>query len=198
MKTGPLLSSKEKKYASELARRALIYFLENKTHMPITEADIRECFGDKTCLLHSLGCFVSLHIDRNLRGCIGTIRSDEALFLNIVKNAVLAGFKDPRFAPITKSELEEAELEISVMGPLERCMDLTKIVVGKHGLVAKKDFYQGLLLPQVPVEWKWSHETFLKQTCLKAGLPSDAFRDPRVEFYTFEAWVFSEGEEEEE
>ncbi|HAZ11303.1 MAG: hypothetical protein A2X86_20505 [Bdellovibrionales bacterium GWA2_49_15] len=187
-----MLSAQEKKYSLALARRALQFFQENKAPLSITEQEIVEIFGDTSALLNSLGCFVSLHLERNLRGCIGTIRSDEALFVNIAKNAVLAGFHDPRFNPISKTEFANSTLEISVMGPLELCQDLTQIVVGKHGLVVKKDFYQGLLLPQVPVEWKWNRETFLKQTCLKAGLPSDAVRDPKVEFYTFEAVVFCE------
>ncbi len=192
METGAILSPQEKKYSLELARRALAFFLENATELVITEQDITGVFGEKTSLLHSLGCFVSLHLEHNLRGCIGTIRSDEALFLNIARNAVSAGFKDPRFNPISKTEFENSRLEISVMGPLELCRDLTKIVVGKHGLLVKKAFYQGLLLPQVPVEWRWNRETFLQHTCLKAGLASDAIHDPMVEFYTFEAMVFSE------
>ncbi|MBI2519092.1 MAG: AmmeMemoRadiSam system protein A [Bdellovibrio sp.] len=192
MEAKQLLSPEEKKYSLELARRSLKFYLDNKTPLPITEQDVIGVFGEKTPLLHSLGCFVSLHIEKKLRGCIGTIRSDEALFLNIANNAVLAGLKDPRFNPINKTDFVNSHLEISVMGQLELCRDLTQVVVGKHGLLVKKEFYQGLLLPQVPLEWKWNRETFLKQTCLKAGLPSDAVRDPMVEFYTFEALVFSE------
>lgn len=137
-----------------------------------------------------LGAFVTLKRQGQLRGCVGRLISEDPLFVTVGDMAEAAAFHDSRFLPLTLEEFPTLELEISVMGPITRCPDPSRIVVGKHGLIMRKGSRQGLLLPQVPVEWEWDRETFLAQTCQKAGLPPDAWHDPDTEIYWFEALVF--------
>ena len=135
------------------------------------------------------GAFVTLKRQGQLRGCIGRLISEEPLFVTVGDMAEAAAFHDSRFPPLSIEEFPALELEISVMGPITRCTDPSQIVVGKHGLIMRKGNRQGLLLPQVAVEWEWDRETFLAQTCHKAGLPPDAWHDPDTEIYWFEALV---------
>jgi AmmeMemoRadiSam system protein A len=105
-----------------------------------------------------------------------------------------ASVKDPRFSPITPGELKHITIEISVLSDFIKVNSLDEIVVGRDGLLIRKGFNSGLLLPQVPGEWGWDKETYLKQLCLKAGLPATAYRDKNAAFYRFTAFVFGEGE----
>ncbi len=138
--------------------------------------------------------FVTLKKHGDLRGCIGHVIAHVPLDECIRDVGKAAALEDPRFPPVKPSELDDIEIEVSVLTPLKRLDDVSKVEVGRHGLVMKQGFRQGLLLPQVPVEWGWDRETFLQQTCHKAGLPANCYKDPRTEIYTFEAIVFSEGE----
>jgi AmmeMemoRadiSam system protein A len=110
----------------------------------------------------------------------------------VIDVAKSAAVNDYRFNPVTQDELGKLEYEISVLTPLKKINDINEIEVGKHGLVMKKGFNSGLLLPQVATEYNWDRETFLKETCRKAGLPSDAWKDKSTEIYTFSAEVFGE------
>jgi hypothetical protein len=101
-----------------------------------------------------------------------------------------AAFRDPRFPPLTEDEFRRVEYEISILSPIEPCPDPERIEVGRHGLIMSRGARSGLLLPQVPVEWHWDRETFLGQTCFKAGLPRDAWKDPDTAIFWFEAEVF--------
>ncbi len=144
-------------------------------------------------LCHPAGAFVTLRTkDGDLRGCIGSIRAAELLYKAIVSSAISAAFRDPRFEPLQPGELELLDLEISVMGPIEPVTDFEEIMVGRDGLIISRGRYAGLLLPQVATEYEWDRETFLDQTCLKAGLPRGAWRatDCRVE--KFSAIIFGE------
>ncbi|NHZ45701.1 AmmeMemoRadiSam system protein A [Nitratidesulfovibrio liaohensis] len=148
-------------------------------------------------VLHrSLGAFVTFKKDGHLRGCIGSMVGDGPLYLTVARMARAAAFEDPRFPPVTAAEAPSLELDISVLGPLTRCPDPSLVRVGRHGLLVRQGYRSGVLLPQVPVEWGWDRETFLAQTCRKAGLPSDAWRDAwqdgRTELYWFEAEVFGD------
>lgn len=136
-----------------------------------------------------LGAFVTLKRHGQLRGCIGRLVSSEPLYVTVGEMAEAAAFHDSRFQPLTLPEFQDIEIEISVMGPITPCPDPTRIVIGRHGLIMRKGDRQGLLLPQVPVEWEWDRETFLAQTCRKAGLPPDAWHDPDTEIYWFEAYI---------
>lgn len=140
-------------------------------------------------LNEKLGAFVSLKRHGRLRGCIGRLVGTDSLYLTVGDMAEAAAFHDSRFPPLTLPEFQDTEIEISVMGPITRCTDPSKIVIGKHGLIMRKESRQGLLLPQVPVEWEWDRETFLAQACRKAGLPPDAWHEPDTEIYWFEAYI---------
>lgn len=136
------------------------------------------------------GAFVSLHSHGQLRGCIGNIHPHQPLHQIVEDMAMAAAFEDPRFSPLTLKELKELDLEISVLTPLQRVKDVSEIEVGKHGLYIKKDFYSGLLLPQVAAEHNWDRATFLEETCRKAGLPRNAWKGKDAEIYLFSADIF--------
>jgi AmmeMemoRadiSam system protein A len=104
--------------------------------------------------------------------------------------AQAAAFSDPRFAPLTAAEYADADIEISIMGPISPCPGPEEIVIGRHGLILRKNRRSGLLLPQVPVEWGWDVPTFLEQLCRKAGLPPGAWKDREAQLYWFEAVCF--------
>jgi AmmeMemoRadiSam system protein A len=141
-------------------------------------------------LNRELGAFVTLKIQGRLRGCIGNIVGNGPLVATIERMALAAAFEDPRFPPVSAGEYPELELEVSVMGPLSPCPDPELIEVGRHGLYIRKSMHSGLLLPQVATEWGWDRETFLDQTCVKAGLPKGTWRKPKTEIWWFEAVIF--------
>ena len=138
------------------------------------------------------GCFVTLKKGQELRGCIGNFQSKVPLFKEVAEMAVAAAFNDPRFYPLEAQELDEISIEISVLSPLHKIEDTAEIQVGIHGLYLEKDFSRGVLLPQVAVEHHWDKKTFLNQTCMKAGLPADAWQDGDTDIYVFSAQIFSE------
>jgi len=140
--------------------------------------------------LHA-GAFVTLRINGHLRGCIGYPEPDQPLLAVVERCAVSAALSDPRFPPLTAAEWDEAELELSVLGPIEPVVDLAEVVVGRHGLIVESGRRRGLLLPQVAVEWKWDAAEFAAQTCIKAGLPRDACQNGAA-LFKFEAEVFGE------
>lgn len=136
--------------------------------------------------------FVSLHVGPHLRGCLGCVEPRGPSLAAIVATmAAAAATADPRFPPLRPEELGGATVEISVLGPLVPVGDRQEIEVGRDGLVVERDGYRGLLLPQVAVEWGWSVEAFLAETCRKAGLPRDAWREG-AQVWRFEAEVFSD------
>jgi hypothetical protein len=145
---------------------------------------------DSPTLNKPSGAFVSLHKHGRLRGCIGNIHAEMPLAETVAKMAAAAAFQDPRFPPVRAEELEELDVEISVLTPLRQISDVKAIEVGTHGLYVKSGGYAGLLLPQVATEWGWDRKTFLEHTCTKAGLPKDAWKDKATEIYTFSADVF--------
>jgi AmmeMemoRadiSam system protein A len=100
--------------------------------------------------------------------------------------------RDPRFRPVTADELPKLAYEISVLSPLRRVTDVQQIKVGQHGLLMKNGDSEGLLLPQVPVEQKWDRQTFLEQTCAKAGMHSGCWKDEDTDIFSFTAVVFGE------
>lgn len=139
------------------------------------------------------GAFVTLHTpDGDLRGCIGTIQPVAPLCQAVSSNAINAAFRDPRFHPLEREELPEIHIEISVMSPIEVVTDVETIEVGRDGLIISRGSRAGLLLPQVASDYGWDRETFLAQTCTKAGLPTDAWRRPDCRIERFSAEVFSE------
>jgi AmmeMemoRadiSam system protein B/AmmeMemoRadiSam system protein A len=143
-------------------------------------------------LLQERGAFVTLKEKGRLRGCIGYVAASKPLAATVRDVAALAAVRDERFRPVAPSELGELEYEISVLSPLRRVLDLKQIQVGRDGLLMKNAEEEGLLLPQVPVEQHWNRATFLEQTCLKAGLPANAWQDPGTDVFAFTALVFGD------
>ncbi len=140
------------------------------------------------------GAFVCLKKRGHLRGCIGFIEAKKPLVRTVEEMAVAAALQDPRFPPLREEDLKEISLEISVLTPLRKVADVSEIEVGTHGLYVRKGHRAGLLLPQVATEYGWDRDTFLQETCHKAGLAPDAWRDPGTEIYLFSADVFAEDE----
>jgi AmmeMemoRadiSam system protein A/AmmeMemoRadiSam system protein B len=138
-------------------------------------------------------CFVTLKNHGELRGCIGNMTAIGPLYEGVISNAI-AACKDYRFAanPVTAEEMQDIDVEISYLTPLERVSKTDDIVVGRHGLLITLGRNRGVLLPQVAYERGWTREEFLQHTCLKAGLPTDAWKRPETEIYCFEAEVFGE------
>jgi AmmeMemoRadiSam system protein A len=139
------------------------------------------------------GAFVSLHLAGELRGCIGYPEGDLPLVDVVDRCAVSAAIADPRFPALAVDEWHGVDIEISVLGPIERVTDIFEVVVGRHGLIVELGHRRGLLLPQVAGGRNWSAEEFASQTSAKAGLPRDAWRTG-ASLYKFEAEVFGESE----
>jgi len=141
-------------------------------------------------LQESRGAFVCLHKGKELRGCIGMIEAFGPLHQTVKEMALQAAFSDPRFCPLAPNELDDLDLEISVLTPLERIKDPGQIEIGKHGLLIRKKSYSGLLLPQVATEQGWDRHQFLEATCRKASLPPTAWKEKDTEIYVFSADIF--------
>lgn len=175
------LTDAEKKELVELARSTIELFVrENK---------IPEYETENPRLIEKKGAFVTIKKRGQLRGCIGFIESRLPLYQSIMQTAVYAACRDTRFLPVREDELDELEIEISVLSPLRKIDDPQMVKIGKHGLVIAKNGKKGLLLPQVPVENHWDQKTFLERTCTKAGLPKDAWRRG-ADIFVFEAIIF--------
>jgi AmmeMemoRadiSam system protein A len=142
------------------------------------------------------GAFVSLYVGGELRGCIGTFRPLGSLTATVAQMAVAAASEDPRFPALRAEEVAELQVSVSALAPPHKLADPRRDVeVGRHGLIVKKGWNRGALLPRVATEHGWDAETFLKQTCLKAGLPPSSWREPDCEIEGFEAEEFGEGQE---
>jgi len=140
------------------------------------------------------GAFVTLHERGDLRGCIGYVEAVKPLYQAVSDMAVAASTEDPRFPPVRVEELDKIDIEITVLSLLRPLPSPDSVVVGKHGLVIRKGYRSGLLLPQVPVEQNWNREQFLANTCLKAGLPPSAYKEKDAQLYCFTGQVFGEKE----
>ncbi len=182
---------------SELSRGDKVFLL--KLARSVIES---ECKGSKLSvspppspiMREPRGAFVTLKKSGRLRGCIGYIEAIKPLAETIGEMAKAAAFSDWRFEQVRADELSAIEIEISVLSPLFEVRDPSTIVVGTHGLVVSRGTHRGLLLPQVPVEWGWNRETFLAETCVKAGLPESAWKEKGTKIEAFTANVFSEHE----
>jgi AmmeMemoRadiSam system protein A len=145
-------------------------------------------------LLEPRGVFTTLYLlsgsGRELRGCVGYAIPIAPLYRAVEETARAAAFDDSRFVPVTLEEAQRLEVSLSVLSPLAPIAP-EAVEVGRHGLIISRGARRGLLLPQVPIEHNWDRETFLEQTCRKAGLPQDAWRhNAGIEAFTAE--VFSD------
>src|SRR5512140_68905 len=182
-----MITTESRRALISIARRSIEAALDGK-RLDIDASTLREE------ILAPSGAFVTLKIGEELRGCIGSIYASASLYRAVADNAFNAAFRDPRFHPLTKQEYPRVSIEISVMHPIEPVTDLESIVVGRDGLIIRKGHFGGLLLPQVASEYGWDRETFLSQTCVKAGLPRDEWRRGGCSIEKFSAEVFSEVE----
>jgi len=185
-KEAEMLNREERKFLLQLARDTIHERLKGKS-LP--------AFEPASKILKELrGAFVTLHTHGALRGCIGYVEPIKPLCQTVQEMAVAAAFQDPRFPALREAEYSNIEIEISVMSPLERVRNVDEIEVGKHGIIIRRGFHSGLLLPQVATEQGWDRGTFLEHTCYKAGLPADAWSKADTEIHIFSAEVFSEKE----
>lgn len=176
------LSDEDKKTLHEIARQSIAAGLQGQRPAPL-----KDIAG---ILREPRGAFVTLHLRGQLRGCIGLIEGVKPLGETIQEMAWSAAFGDPRFPPLTVREFKDIALEISVLTPLRRIQNIDEIQVGTHGLYLGQGSHRGLLLPQVATQYNWDRNTFLQQTCCKAGLPPMAWQDPQTEIYVFSADIF--------
>ena len=176
--------------AVRLARASIDHAVKGD---PMPEIDLPEKF------LEDSGAFVTLstYPKHGLRGCIGYPEPYFPLREALIRAAEGATM-DPRFPRLREDELDKIVVEVSLLTPpipmkARNPKDYLQMVkIGTHGLIAEQGTFRGLLLPQVPVEWKWNVEEFLGHTCMKAGLFADAWLDPRTRMYTFTGDVFCE------
>lgn len=142
-------------------------------------------------LKQQFGAFVTLKINGVLRGCIGRFLSSDPLYEVVKSSALSSAFEDPRFPQLSKTEYDNLDVEITVLGPMKKINDIHEIVLGKHGIYIKKDFRAGTMLPQVPIEQGWSLEEFLGYTSRdKAGIGWDGWKS--ADIYIYEGLVLEE------
>ncbi len=176
----------EKKTLLKLARETIA--AEFKSGTP-------SAFTPSAQLARPCGAFVTLHKKTGaLRGCIGYITASRPLIETVKEAALASAFNDSRFPPLEEGELENINIEISVLSPFKKIQNLDEIKVGSHGLLIRSGYRSGLLLPQVASEQGWDRDTFLTHTCYKAGLPGDCWKKPHTELEIFQALVFNEKE----
>jgi len=179
------LTAKQCQALLEIARQAIEHAVQDQPYEP----EPRE---EKSLNMRN-GCFVSIHKQGELRGCIGNFQSELPLFREVAKMAISSATQDPRFYPVQHDELADLDLEISVLSPLQKIEEIDEIEVGKHGIYLEKSFHRGVLLPQVASEHGWNRDEFLNQTCIKAGLPTNAWQGDDADIYIFTAQIFREG-----
>jgi len=180
-----MLNDQQRKRLLEIARQSIQTYLQTGKKLQVAETD--------PVLNQKMGAFVTLNKHGQLRGCIGNLVGSQPIYSTVLDMAIQASVGDPRFPKLSLSELEDVEIEISVLSPLERINSAEKIELGKHGVLVKKGFNSGVFLPQVATETGWSKEEFLNRLCSdKAGLPENAWKDKNTELYIFNAEVFSE------
>ena len=136
------------------------------------------------------GAFTTLYLEENLRGCVGYIFAATPLYQTVAETARAAAFEDTRFSPVTRKEAAQLKISLSILSPLQP-IQAEEVEIGRHGLLVSLAGRRGLLLPQVPVEHGWDRVTFLEQTCRKAGLPVNAWKEG-AELEAFTAEVFGD------
>ncbi len=179
------LSDDDKKELLDLARKSVEFAVQKQEAYhpaPITSENLNQ----------ERGAFVTITKGGELRGCIGYTSAIKPLYMTVRDTATLAALRDPRFSPVSVSELPQLSYEISVLSPLRHVTDVDQIKIGEHGLLMKNGSHEGLLLPQVPVEQHWDRQKFLEETCAKAGMRHDCWKEGNTDIFMFTAVVFSD------
>ena len=192
------LSKDEQQLLLQIARDSLELYARKSERVDVTRYPLTPMLRKKC------GAFVTLRKRGQLRGCIGYTKSVVSIAQAVAENAVNAGFSDPRFAPLETDELDDIDIEISVLLPGEeegspfiKVKDIAEISIGRDGLYLERAGARGggLLLPQVPVEQGWDLDAYLRGLCMKAGATEGAWRNPSSRLYRFRAEVFGEVED---
>ena len=181
-----MLTEDQKLFLLQVARESILSCLENRKFSLDRPTD--RIFSEKR------GAFVTLHKKGALRGCIGYIKPYKTIFETIREMARAAAFDDPRFPSLKQEEVNDIVIEISILSDLIPLSNeqLSDIKIGRDGLYIEGLYGSGLLLPQVAVELHWDRETFLRETCRKAGLTANCYLQPENQVYRFSAEIFSE------
>ena len=180
------LTSAEKKSLIQLARKALHDRIDGRDNIG------RDSLSSES-LNKKLPCFVTLSSPNGrLRGCIGSMTTENSLRENVYEFAIHAGFEDPRFPPLAPKEVDLLVIKISVIGPMTPVGDLAEVVLGEYGICVSKGNRRGVLLASVATDYGWDHEKFLKETCVKAGLSPDKVSDYTVQ--KFQDYHFGDGD----
>jgi AmmeMemoRadiSam system protein A len=180
-------------FMDQTHKQTLLKVARDSVEAVVTGRTARKPESDEAELNAPCGCFVTLKNNERLRGCIGQFTSESPLIELIAEMARASATGDPRFLadPLTADELEQLDIEISVLSPLKRTDDPLSLQLGADGIYIKKGCLSGCFLPQVATETGWSKEQFLSYCCAhKAGLAADAWKDPDTEVYLFTAEVF--------
>ena len=181
-------------FMNETQKKILLKIARDTVKAVITSGSIAKPQSDDPELNAHCGCFVTLKNQGRLRGCIGQFTAEMPLIDLVVEMAKASATGDPRFLadPITADELNQLDIEISVLSPLQRTDEPLSLRLGVDGIYIKSGFTSGCFLPQVATETSWSKEEFLSYCCAhKAGLAPDAWKDPKTEVYFFTADVFA-------
>jgi AmmeMemoRadiSam system protein A len=177
------LTNEEKKILLESARETITAKLTGREglYAPVTKALEAKC-----------GAFVTLHKHGQLRGCIGNLVGVKPLYITIRGMALSSAFEDPRFMPLSQKELEEIDIEISVLSPMTQIKSIDDIKIGEHGIFIKNGFRTATFLPQVAVQQNWGIKELMENVCLKAGMGKDSWKEPDTEILVYSAIVFGE------
>lgn len=188
-------SDEQGKFLVRLARKTVDDYVTQK-RKPETPEDTSEQLRLKSGVFVTLNSITGNQV--SLRGCIGRPYPTQPLVEATIDSSMDSAVNDPRFPPVTTKELDTIIIDLSVLTPPKKIEysnpeDLLNLVkVGRDGLIAIRGMQRGLLLPQVPVDWNWNTLEFIEHTCNKAGLPEDAWKDPKTEFMSFQAEIFGE------
>jgi AmmeMemoRadiSam system protein A len=182
---GPYLPLSSRRSLLKLARRSVEHFVRTGSP-PVAEID------DPYLCVKDWGVFVSLHNDRELRGCVGTIAPKKPLYESVIEMAQAAASRDNRVPPVRESELDVIRIDISILSAPAISSDPLLLEVGKHGVLIARGDNHGVLLPQVATVYGWDIKTLLEETCLKAGLHKDAWREPDSLVSSFTTLIIAE------
>jgi len=186
------LAKEDKKFLLNLARKSIHHYLSKGKLLEMGPGEI-----PSKELIEDGACFVTLHKNGELRGCIGSLEAHRPLFIDVIDNAVASAVEDPRFQPLSLRELGKVTISISILTkpkplPVSSPDDLLKkLIPNKHGLILERGLARATFLPVV---WEQlpGKEEFLQHLSMKAGLSSDGWKDPQTKFYVYEAIEFSE------
>lgn len=182
--TEPNYSREERTLLLQVARESILSLLQQREMLSFTPSPH---------LSEPRGVFTTIYSKQKLRGCVGYPAAILPLYRAVAETARAAASEDPRFYPLGLDEAQHLRISISVLSPLQP-ISADQLEIGRHGLVISQAARRGLLLPQVPVEHGWDRVTFLEQTCLKAGLPPNAWKSgTHIEAFTAETFADDEG-----